>query len=255
MDGFDFNFSIALVKSGSSDIGIVAENDDPLPRKHTGNPLTLGFERLERIEVVGHDPRQSNMVPRREQICNKGEGLFAAGDNHGLNVGVVTGNASHGDAGEDFRIAIDEVPEPFLGNGSEIFGEIAGTIAFGGIHGVFEFTTLDDVTGATKRGKDTVFYHAGIAATMIEVEMGVDDQIDLIGLDAGLCERVQKGIAVLNVVDGALLGIHLCTITGFNDDVFAMGANEQRIGAHADAVFLVGRRFFLPENFRDDAEH
>src|SRR5208337_5424818 len=37
--------------------------------------FALGLQRLERIQIVRHDPRQGDMVTRREQICNKRDRL------------------------------------------------------------------------------------------------------------------------------------------------------------------------------------
>ena len=72
------------------------------------------------------------MVPCRKQIRNKGQRFSAAGDNDGLNVGVVAGNSGDGDARKDLGVAIDQVPESGVGDRLEIFGEIAGAVAISG---------------------------------------------------------------------------------------------------------------------------
>ncbi len=51
-----------------------------------------------------------------------------------------------------------------------------------------------------------IFEDAGVAAGMVEMEMSVDDEIDLVWVDAKAGERIDEGIAILDGVDGALLG-------------------------------------------------
>jgi hypothetical protein len=55
---------------------------------------------------------------------------------------------------------------------------------------VFEFRTLDHVASAPKGRNDPILMHAGVATAMIEMQMGIDDEIDLVGSDAGACERI-----------------------------------------------------------------
>src|SRR5580658_9171197 len=252
-EGFDF--AGVVVEGGDGDVGVVAEDDDPLVGDDFGEPGTLGFQRLQRVKIVGHDPGKRNVVARGEKIGDEGDGFAAAGEQYGLNVRVVAGDARDGNAGEDFLVAVDEMPQALLGDGREIFRKIAAAIAFGGLHGVFKFATLNDVLGAAEGGPKTIIDEARVASTVIEVEMGVDDEIDLIGGDPVLGESVDERVAVLNVVDGALFGVPFGAVAGFNEDVFVLSADEKRVGAHADAIFFVGRRFFLPKDFGNDAEH
>src|SRR5450432_864769 len=103
----DFDFAASFVERGRGDIWIMTEDDDPIFFDDLGNPLSFCFQRLQWIQVVSHDPWQGNMVTGWKQICNKDEGLAAAGEFYGLDTGVVTGDEFYGDTGEDLRGAID----------------------------------------------------------------------------------------------------------------------------------------------------
>src|SRR5271157_1109588 len=104
---FDFDSVVLLVQGGRGNIRVMPENGDPAFVHEARHPLALGFQRLERIQIVRHDPGQGDMVTRREQICNKGQLLAcparpelrgelrraAAHDFHGLHISIVAGNA------------------------------------------------------------------------------------------------------------------------------------------------------------------
>ena len=77
------------------------------------------------------------MVPCWKQIRNKGQRLSATGEDNGLDIGVVAGDSGNGDAGQDLRVAFNQVPESRVGDRLEIFGELAGAVALGGRGGVF----------------------------------------------------------------------------------------------------------------------
>src|SRR5579864_2506158 len=85
--------------------------------------------------------------------------------------------------------------------------------------------------------------------------MSVDDEIDVVRPYALFDERIEERVAFLHGVDGALLRVPLGAIAGFYHDGFSVSANEQRVGTQADAIFLVRRRFLLPEHFGNNAKH
>jgi hypothetical protein len=101
-----------------------------------------------------------------------------------LNAGVVAGNFYDGDAGENFGVAIEELPLAGLLNGLEIFGKVTGTIALGGIGGVGEFGGLNEILGVFECGHGLVVDQFGVAAGVVEMKMSVDDDVDLAGLNA-----------------------------------------------------------------------
>ena len=70
----------------------MAENDDPVFLDDGLQPFSLGFERLQRIKVIGHDPRERKVMTGRKKIGDEENGRAAAGEFYGLNVGIVAGN-------------------------------------------------------------------------------------------------------------------------------------------------------------------
>src|SRR5271165_1780109 len=75
---FEFHFFPALVQRGRRHIRVMPEHHNPPFVGQPRHPVPLGFQCLQGIEVVGHDPRQGNMVTRRQQIRNKRELLPAS---------------------------------------------------------------------------------------------------------------------------------------------------------------------------------
>ncbi|SRR5258705_4427766 len=90
---FEFNCIFPLLQRRCGDVRIVAEDDNPIFLDDGLQPFSLGFERLQRVKVVGHDPRESKMVTSRKKIGYEENGFAASADFNGLNVGVVAGNA------------------------------------------------------------------------------------------------------------------------------------------------------------------
>ena len=67
-------------------------------------------------------------------------------------------------------------------------------------------------------------------------------------------ERMLQVEVALEPVDVGLLGRHLVARSGV-DEHRSRTAHQQTAHRHADAIALVGRRFLLPERFRNHAEH
>ena len=77
---------------------------------------------------------------------------------------------------------------------------------------------------------------------MVEVKMRVDDDVDVFGSDAG-------GVKVVEQFGGLLVDLHqlvgkLVADTGFDQDIFVPGADEQRIQSGIETVLIVGRGLF-----------
>jgi hypothetical protein len=53
---FECNLIFPLMQRRSGNVRVVAENDDPAVLDDGAHPFSLGFERLQRVKVVGHDP-------------------------------------------------------------------------------------------------------------------------------------------------------------------------------------------------------
>ncbi len=195
------------------------------------------------------------MVMGGKKICDEKNGLAAASEFYGLNVGVVARNADGGDAGDNFGVASKRVPLAGLLDGKEIFLEVAGAVAFAGTGGVSDFRGLDYIFGVWKSGNSFVVNEFGVAAGVVEVEMGVDDDVDLIGADTVRRQVGDERVAFLNPIDVAQFGSPFRAVAGFDENVFVLRSNEQAVGGQPNAVAIIGWRFFLPERFGHDAEH
>ncbi len=104
---FDFDLAIAFMERGRWNIRIVTKDYDPVSLQNLRDQPLFCLQRLHRIQVVSHDPRQWNMVTCWKQNPQQDEGLASAGELYGLNAGVVAGDWFHGDPGKDLRRAID----------------------------------------------------------------------------------------------------------------------------------------------------
>ncbi len=97
-----------------------------------------------------------------------------------------------------------------------------------------------------------VFVADGVPAAVVEVEVGVDDDVDVFRSDAGsseICEEL-GGLAV--ELDHAIG--ELVAHAGFDQYVFLSGADEQRVKAGLDVIPFVGDDFTRPHDFGNDAE-
>src|SRR5260221_9957119 len=131
-------------------------------------------------------------------------------------------NANDGNVRQNLRVAIDEIPEACVCDGLEIFGEIAGAVAFRRSGCVFEFTALNHVTSPGERGYCAAIFDASVAAGVIEMKVRVDDEIDFVWLDTVLGERIDKRVAFLHGVNGARLRLPLRAVASFDHDGLAM---------------------------------
>ena len=128
--GLECDFIFPQMHCCGGHVRVVTENDDPVFLNNGLQPFSLGFERLQRIKVIRHDPRGRQVVASGKKIGDEENGFTSAGEFDGLNVGVVSGNADGGNAGEDFGIAV----VGGLGegaNGERVFDLVTGGIDFG----------------------------------------------------------------------------------------------------------------------------
>ncbi len=190
-----------------------------------------------------------------EKVGDEENGFAAAGEFEGLDVGVVPGNTDGRNTGKNLGIASQGMPLAGFLHREKSFVEVASAVAFGGVGGVSDFRGLNDVFGVGKSGDGLVVNEFCVAASVVKVEMGIEDTIDLIGTDSFGTEIVDERIAFLDAIDVAEFWCPLGAVAGFDQDVFVLRSNQERVGSQANAVAIVGRRFLLPERFRDHAEH
>src|SRR5439155_26165364 len=100
----------------------------------------------------------------------------------------------------------------------------------------------------------------GVAARVIEMEVGVDHPADVGGGVAELRERIfEPGAPVFPLVrdpvDVLELGVFLVAEPGVHEDQPVIVLDQQTTERQGNAVALIGRNAALPQRFRHDAEH
>jgi hypothetical protein len=90
---------------------------------------------------------------------------------------------------------------------------------------------------------------------MIEMQVRIDDEIHLLGLDAVSGELIEQARRAVDSVYVAALGVPFVAGAGFDEDIFSGGANQKTIHAQENAIAFVGGSFFLPHRLGDDTEH
>jgi hypothetical protein len=125
--------------------------------------------------------------------------------------------------------------------------------------GELPLAQLDHVPDTRKRGFDrTVLPHNGIAAGVVEMQVGVDNQCYVGGLESGLADRVLQsgGVAlVLDAIDVEELLLFLVAGPCIDEHELRAGLDEQRPHGHGDAVPVVGGNLLLPKRLRHHPEH
>ncbi len=74
-------------------------------------------------------------------------------------------------------------------------------------------------------GRRAADFRSGVTAGVIEVEVGVDYDIDVFRTDACFLQRVLERITFGDGRSRFLLGVELCAIAGFDQDGFVRGTD------------------------------
>jgi hypothetical protein len=119
---------------------------------------------------------------------------------------------------------------------------------------VLKFAALDDVTSMRVGGQHFIAVKIGIASAVIEVQVRVDDDVNFVSGEAKI-EKTGIEQRRAETIDLAEFGAEFVTGSGFDEDVFAAGANEKAIHGKLNAVARVGGTLLFPERLGNDAEH
>ena len=168
--------------------------------------------------------------------------------------GHVTRRETHRDARQHVPVALEQPPPLGGGDRLEVVGEIARAGALVGVPGELELPLLHHVGGVGERGPHVaprvvlqLGVQRGVAAGVIEVEVGVDHPAHVARQDARRRERVlELGRAleplVLDTVDVEELGVLLVAEPGVDQHQAVGMLDEQTAHGERDAVALVGLR-------------
>lgn len=90
---------------------------------------------------------------------------------------------------------------------------------------------------------------------MVKVQVRIDDNVNIVGLQPQLAEFTGKSAGVIDAVDVAELLAKLISDARFHQNVVASRLDHQAGQAEADAIAGVGRDSFLPQRLGDNREH
>src|SRR5712664_2696799 len=218
-----------LCQSPRDDMGVVLENQQPLLRFGALIQPAARLERDERLQIVAHDPRQRQMGRRGHEIGYKAGPLGAALDQDRLVKRDVTRCRDPANPPQDLRFAVDQLE----GHALEVVGEITAGRALIGMLRELELTTLDDVTRLREGQADLPRWIAvGVAAGVVEMQVGIDDPAHVVRLVAQFAERVlQAGAAisagVCDAVDVAKFLVFLVADAGVDEHEPVVMFDEQ----------------------------
>ena len=133
------------------------EEDQVFERGRLGEKRPLECQRLHRIQVVTHDPRQRHVRGRRDQIRHEDGRLSARLDPHELMMRSVAASADRSHARHDLRIVVHERELARCRDGCEVVGGIARAIPFVRMLRILPLAAADDVAGVREaRAHDAV---------------------------------------------------------------------------------------------------
>src|SRR5256885_4973601 len=118
------------------------------------------------------------MRGRRDEGREEADPLTAALNQYRLVIGHVSGRRKAADAGKGLRLAVDERERDRL----EVGREVARRRALVGVARELQLPPLDDVAGLWEAQRDATRRIAvGIAARVIEMQVGIDHPADVGG--------------------------------------------------------------------------
>ena len=115
-----------------------------------------------------------------------------------LQIAGVAGIDLHGNAGNDFAVASEQLQLAVGEQRIVVVGHVADAVALMLLVSVLQFALLD-VIGRARKGRDRLaLLVVRVPAAVVEVQVSVDDDVDLVGRNLGLLEALhqQRLIAV-----------------------------------------------------------
>src|SRR3954468_19902684 len=116
----------------------------------------------------------------------------------------VARRADGANTGGNLPLAIDEVEAFRLSDRHEIVREVAARRPLVRVRGELVLAALHDIAGLWKRGADFAARRTqGVAAGVVEVQMGIDDECNVLGAHAEVEQPVleRRGSALTAILD------------------------------------------------------
>lgn len=166
-------------------------------------------------------------------------------------------NTSTENARDNFHLPAGRIEQRHLSVGQQrivIVTDIADRVALQLQMAVLHLSAMDEIAGVGKSGDDAAIRVAGgVPAAVIEMQMGVEDDVHVFGLDVRRLEAVHQQLS--GVEDAALLFAQFVANAGFDHYGMSAGADDDGVGAEHDLVSRVGRGALFPERLGHHAEH
>src|SRR5438067_784224 len=233
----------------------MGEADDPPLFDRPREDRALRLERVEREEILRRDPRQREMVAVGHEVRREERGPFPIQDAHGLRAARVSLHPVEPDARQDLDGLVDELELPGRLERREVVGEVRGPRALVRLEGIDPLEALEHVARTRERGHNAVAIAPSVAARVVEVQMGVDDERDVVRPDPARRELVQQLWRPLDPVDVPLLVGELRARAGLDEHDVVGVADEHAVHVHRDPIEVVRLLLRVPEDLWNDAEH
>lgn len=119
---------------------------------------------------------------------------------------------------------------------------------------MFEFTALYNVSRMRKRRNHFILFNPRVAAAMIEVEVGIDHDVDILWMQIVIKQAFGQ-VRTVQRENITPLRVPFISRAGFHKNGLASGTNEQAIHRQLDPISGIGWDFLFPHRLRDDSEH
>src|SRR5438132_6315588 len=137
----------------------------------------------------------------------------------------------------------------------EVFAPVTRARALVRPRRIFVLAALHEVFGSRERRDDCSVLANGIAAGMIEMQVGVHDHVNVFGAKALHLQGIPQRRNPLYSEHLLELGILLIAQAGVDKNILSPCTNEQAIESQRNAVLLIRLAAFLPQNLWYHAEH
>ena len=169
--------------------------------------------------------------------------------------GVPAGSAEP-HARHDLRLVVHQRHDAGIHQRHEVLLQVAGPVPLVRVRGIFPLRAVGDVLRLGKPRHDLpVRPELREPAHVIEMQMAGEHDVDVVGRQPRLSQRVVEVIPAIELVDLGALRVHLVAAAGVDQQRRAAVADDQRPHAQGNPVGVVRRQPLFPQRARHDAEH
>ncbi len=170
--------------------------------------------------------------------------------------GGVAGRRDDAHAGRDLGLAVDQLEQPRFAERTDVLWQVAGAVALVRVGRVLPLAPLHDVARLAKQRLDAARRRPARRPTaVVEVQVGHDHRVDVVGLEPDLLQRHADRAVVVDAVDLLQLGRELVAVPGLDQHAPVTDLDQQAARAVLAAVERVARDQLRPERLRHDPVH